>query len=207
MAVLEVLNKGRQSFFELDRDRVRIGRSSGNDLVLSDDTTVSREHAVLECFGSRWLIRDLDSANGTDVNGTRLIAGSQRALSNDDEVIIGRTRLVFHDRNVVTDDSTSKRSPRPKVTDKEKEVLIELCRPLLSGDGAFRAPTPVKDIAKRMYVTEAAVKAHLSRLYDKFEVYEHGPDRRRELANRAIETGTVTRRDLEDRDDGDDTDS
>src|SRR5262245_34774275 len=113
VALLEVLCKGSQSYFELVGDRVRVGRSSDNDLALCDDSAVSREHAVLECFGSRWLIRDLDSSNGTDVNGTRLITGIQRALTNDDEIIVGRTRLVFHDRTVTADDSTSKRSPRP----------------------------------------------------------------------------------------------
>lgn len=202
MATLEVV--GHRGLIELEGARYRIGRRSDNDLVLDSDTAVSREHALLESIGSRWFITDLDSSNGTEVNGTRLMSGVQRSLSCDDEILIGRTRLLFRDRNTAPDVSTSKRAPRPKLTPKEKQVLKELGRPLLLSHGPFPRPATVKEIAERMYVGEAAVKAHLARLYDKFEVYEQGADRRRELANRAIESGSVTRRDLEE---GDDTDA
>jgi pSer/pThr/pTyr-binding forkhead associated (FHA) protein len=193
MAALEVLSPGGQDYRELEADRVTVGRSADNDLVIHDDSSVSRHHAMLERIGSGWFIRDLDSSNGTDVNGDRLIG--ERALRQGDEILVGRTRLVFHDRSVASDPSTSKRDPKPRVTPKEREVLVELCRPVLLGS-AFRAPAKVREIADRMFVGEAAVKAHLSRLYDKFGIYSEGGDRRLELANRAIETGTVTRRDL-----------
>jgi len=191
MAALEGLSPGVPAFIALDSERVTVGRSPDNDLVL-DDSAVSRHHAILERIGSGWFVRDLNSSNGTDINGQRLIG--ERALHNGDELLLGRTRLVFHDRDS-DDPSTSKRDPMPRLTPKEREVLIELCLPVLSG-GAFRAPATVREIAERMFVGEAAVKAHLGRLYDKFRIDVDGRDRRRELANRAIETGAVTARDL-----------
>jgi hypothetical protein len=191
MAALEGVNSGLPSYIALEKDRLTVGRSSDNDLVVAD-SAVSRHHAILERFGDTWFVRDLNSSNGTDVNGDRVIG--ERALRNGDELLVGRSRLVFHDR-ASDDPSTSKRDPLPRLTPKEHEVLVELCKPVLSG-GAFRSPSTVREIAEHMFVGEAAVKAHLGRLFDKFGIYGEGRDRRRELANRAIETGAVTARDL-----------
>jgi hypothetical protein len=191
MAALEGVNSGLPSYIALDKDRLTVGRSSDNDLVVAD-SAVSRHHAILERFGDTWFVRDLNSSNGTDVNGDRVIG--ERALRNGDELLVGRSRLVFHDR-ASDDPSTSKRDPLPRLTPKEHEVLVELCKPVLSG-GAFRSPATVREIAEHMFVGEAAVKAHLGRLFEKFGIYGEGRDRRRELANRAIEIGAVTARDL-----------
>jgi hypothetical protein len=191
LAALEGVNSGLPGYIALEADRLTVGRSSDNDLVV-EDSSVSRHHAILERFGVTWFVRDLNSSNGTDVNGDRVIG--ERALRNGDEILLGRSRLVFHDR-ASDDPSTSKRDPLPRLTPKEHEVLVELCKPVLSG-GAFRAPATVREIADRMFVGEAAVKAHLGRLFEKFGIYGEGRDRRRELANRAIETGAVTARDL-----------
>jgi hypothetical protein len=57
--------------------RVLIGRSSGCQLVLADDT-VSRRHAELRVEDGRWLLRDLGSSNGTWVNGRRVMEAEVR---------------------------------------------------------------------------------------------------------------------------------
>ena len=59
----------------------------------------------------------------------------------------------------------------------------------------FRAPASVRDIAGSLVVTDAAVKQHLGRLYDKFEL---DADRRNrlELANEALRRGAVSPGDL-----------
>jgi FHA domain-containing protein/uncharacterized protein DUF1707 len=57
---------------ELLHARLTIGRSSGCQLVVGDDT-VSRRHAELRVQDGRWLLRDLGSSNGTWVNGRRVI--------------------------------------------------------------------------------------------------------------------------------------
>jgi hypothetical protein len=74
---------------ELEQARLVIGRSSGCQLVLADDT-VSRRHAELYVEDGRWLLRDLGSANGTWVNGRRVVAAEVRA---GDEVHFGGCRL------------------------------------------------------------------------------------------------------------------
>ena len=55
-----------------------IGRSSSCQIVLGDDT-VSRRHAELRFEDGRWLLRDLDSSNGTYVNGRWITEAEVRA--------------------------------------------------------------------------------------------------------------------------------
>jgi DNA-binding CsgD family transcriptional regulator len=55
----------------------------------------------------------------------------------------------------------------------------------------------VREIAARLYVTQNAVKAHLSNLYDKFGIPDDpGVNRRVALANEAVERGAVSLSDL-----------
>ena len=76
-------------------------------------------------------------------------------------------------------------------------AVIWIAFDVLSG-GTFRPPAPVSTIAAQLYVGESAIKQHLGHLFDKFgiDLEEHKGERRIRLANAAIETGAVTRRDL-----------
>jgi hypothetical protein len=82
-----------------------------------------------------------------------------------------------------------RRSAAPELTRRELDVLTSLCRPALS-DEAFVAPATAREIAADLVVTEAAVKQHLLRLYQKFRIPE-GPNRRTRLANEVVALGLV----------------
>ena len=87
---------------------------------------------------------------------------------------------------------------RPDVvhmTRRERDVLVELCRPSLV-PAPFVEPATTRAIAEALFVTEAAVKQHLIRLYDRFELHQGGDNRRLQLANLALERGIVSRADL-----------
>ena len=85
----------------------------------------------------------------------------------------------------------------PELTRREREVVIELCRPSIADTGlAFTEPATVREIAERLFVSEAAVKQHLLRLYDKFEIPDGVDQRRLRLANDALVRRAVTRTDL-----------
>ena len=82
-----------------------------------------------------------------------------------------------------------RRISAPDLTRREVEVLTALCRPALQQD-AVVAPSTAKDIADELVVTEAAVKQHLLRLYQKFRIAQ-GVNRRARLANELISAGVV----------------
>jgi sigma-B regulation protein RsbU (phosphoserine phosphatase) len=78
-----------------------LGRGQFADLVIAD-LAVSRRHAQIEPDGSAWLLRDLESANGTRHNGRVLLAPVR--LDDGDAVELGQTRLRvrFGDRTEST---------------------------------------------------------------------------------------------------------
>jgi DNA-binding NarL/FixJ family response regulator len=94
--------------------------------------------------------------------------------------------------------ATSPAAGVPELTRKQREVLHELCRPQAHDPRSPCATT--KEIAARMFVGEAAVKAHLSPLYLKFDIAEAGQNRRGLLAKKAWESGAVRAEDYEDGD-------
>jgi hypothetical protein len=74
---------------QLASGRLVIGRSSGCELVVEDDT-VSRRHAALELHDGAWRLRDLGSRNGTWVNGRRAVDVEVRP---GDELQLGAARF------------------------------------------------------------------------------------------------------------------
>ncbi len=165
-----------------------IGRGSGVDIRLGDPS-VSRLHAEIIRRGPYAYVADLGlSRNGTRVNG-RLVA--RRVLEDGDVLTFGNARCRVG--GIPTEDLTAeielRRSPSPELTRRELDVLTSLCQPALS-DEAFVAPATAREIAADLVVTEAAVKQHLLRLYQKFRIPE-GTNRRVRLANEVVSLGLV----------------
>jgi phosphoserine phosphatase RsbU/P len=91
----------------LDKDVVSIGRSKRNHLVLADQW-LSRHHAEIREDGGKFYIHDLDSRNGTLVNGIRI--NRKAPLRDGDVVTLGDQTLTFVEEpsgNVVLSDSAS----------------------------------------------------------------------------------------------------
>ncbi|MGN7800029.1 FHA domain-containing protein FhaB/FipA [Leifsonia sp. 22587] len=72
----------------LGRDPITIGRSSDSNLVIRDDYT-STHHARLLLWNDEWMIQDLDSTNGTFLDGRRVTVPTQVPL--DTPIKIGTT--------------------------------------------------------------------------------------------------------------------
>ncbi len=192
---LEVSKPSGRELVPLSGQRLTLGKASTNDVSLDHDETVSRLHAVLENLGFAWSIRDLGSRNGTYINGEKITA--ERVLRSGDEVRIGKVRLLFWEvresGDGPRDEETKAAQPNelpPRLTRREVDVLVVLCRPLVSDD-PFPEPASVRKMAGELYVTEAAVKQHLQNMYDKFAIPTEG-DRRVRLANEALRRGAVT---------------
>ena len=96
LAILEGPRQGER--FVLARPKVVIGRAGGGvgaDIEV-DDPETSRGHVAVECYGTRVLLKDLESTNGTWVAEKRV---RQAELQNHDDFRIGRTRFML----IVTD--------------------------------------------------------------------------------------------------------
>lgn len=70
---------------------VQLGRDGSNHIKL-EDLLVSRQHCLLRFQDSIWIVEDLSSANGTFVNGERIMA---RALVAGDHLSIGDSAFLF----------------------------------------------------------------------------------------------------------------
>lgn len=181
----------RPDSYPLIEDRCTVGKGAA-DIVLRE-RTVSRLHAVFERVTGGWVLQDLGSRNGTFVNGSRIF--SPRALRPGDEIRFGSLVTTF--RATLTDESVSTTAPirtAPKLTNRERDALIALCRPALAGS-VLDEPASVAQIAAELTVTDSAAKKLLTRLYDKFGLFD--VDRRRgRLVVEALECAAISAGDL-----------
>jgi len=76
---------------QLTKDRTTLGRRPYNDIVI-DNLAVSGEHAVLQMTGNEVHLEDLNSTNGTYINGK---AVKKQLLQNNDTVEIGKYKIKF----------------------------------------------------------------------------------------------------------------
>jgi len=76
---------------QLTKDRTSLGRRPYNDIVI-DNLAVSGEHAVLQMSGTEVYVEDLNSTNGTYVNGK---AVKKQRLQNSDTVEIGKYKIRY----------------------------------------------------------------------------------------------------------------
>jgi pSer/pThr/pTyr-binding forkhead associated (FHA) protein len=76
---------------QLTKDRTTLGRRPYNDIVI-DNLAVSGEHAVMQMTGNEVYLEDLNSTNGTYVNGK---AAKKQLLAHNDTVEIGKYKIKF----------------------------------------------------------------------------------------------------------------
>ena len=76
---------------QLTKDRTTLGRRPYNDIVI-DNLAVSGEHAVMQMAGSEVHIEDLNSTNGSYVNGKAI---KKHLLQNGDVIEVGKYKIKF----------------------------------------------------------------------------------------------------------------
>ena len=109
--------------------------------------------------------------------------------AHGDEILVGRTTLVFRDRATPRRRATDGlAAPPANLTRMERCTLVELCRPLLAHN-TFQPPASVREIADRLFIGKNAVQAHLTSLYGKFGIHDEPRP-----ARGARQRGDATRR-------------
>ena len=76
---------------QITKDKTTLGRRPYNDIVI-DNLAVSGEHAVLQMVGSDVFIEDLNSTNGTYINGKAI---KKQLLAHNDTVEIGKYKIKY----------------------------------------------------------------------------------------------------------------
>jgi len=72
---------------------ISIGRGEQNDIVISEDPLVSRQHALIEKEGQEYYVMDKGSTNGTYVNNNPIPRMERVKIKIGDIVMVGKTKL------------------------------------------------------------------------------------------------------------------
>ena len=98
---------------QLTKDRTSLGRRPYNDIVI-DNLAVSGEHAVLQMSGHEVYLEDLNSTNGTYVNGK---AVKKQLLQSNDSVEIGKYTIKYVCESDSTDSEKSRLTKESSTVD------------------------------------------------------------------------------------------
>jgi transcriptional regulator with GAF, ATPase, and Fis domain len=129
-------------------DETTVGRENGNSIVLADPE-VSRRHAVIRRDGDgRCLVTDLASANGTYLNGRRLVVPA--ILRGGDVIAVGSTKLTF-----VAEGADDADADRTSGDGESTSVRVTVEEGVLIGDS--RAMHEVFDLVRKASASDLAV--------------------------------------------------
>jgi predicted component of type VI protein secretion system len=179
---------GQPRSVALAGERTVVGRDPEADVHI-DDEAVSWNHLEIERRGEVLMATDLDSRNGTALNGEPL--DRPRRLRNGDTLIAGGHRLEVS-LGPATPGGATVPSSQPSValTQEERATAAALVAPYRS-EGAFAGrPATRAEIAAALQVSERTAQRRLDALAAKLEVSgDAGRERPRLIAARVIELG------------------
>jgi DNA-binding NtrC family response regulator len=90
LVVVEGPDSGKELVSE--KEWLKVGSHASNDLILSEDPTISRQHFEIRSTERGYLLSDLNSTNGTFIDGRRV---EKAYLTPNSKVIVGSTTLAF----------------------------------------------------------------------------------------------------------------
>ncbi len=119
---------------QLTKDRTTLGRRPYNDIVI-DNLAVSGEHAVIQLAGNDVSLEDLNSTNGTYINGK---AVKKQQLANNDTIEIGKYKI--------------------KYVNEQQEAGFERTMVIKAGAAGLTAPPPTNAATPPAPNAQAAIK-------------------------------------------------
>jgi pSer/pThr/pTyr-binding forkhead associated (FHA) protein len=175
-----------------------VGRGEAAGLRIDWDEEVSALHAQIEIVGDECtLLDDGLSRNGSFVGEQRV--HGRRRLRDGDTLRFGRTRVLYRRPGESAPEATVVAAEMPvaaAVSPGQRRVLVALCRPFKDGS-AFATPPTNQAIAAELQLSVDAVKTHMRALFERLGVEDLPQNRKRvALAERALQSGIVTPRDL-----------
>jgi len=92
---LAIVRDGQPSEFASHDSFITLGRAQDKVTVFIQDPLVSSEHARIRRDGAQFFVEDLQSKNGTQLNGEPIAPGTPRLLKNNDRIYVGDTVVTF----------------------------------------------------------------------------------------------------------------
>ena len=124
---------------QITKDKTTLGRRPYNDIVI-DNLAVSGEHAVLQMAGNDVFIEDLNSTNGTYINGK---AVKKQLLAHNDTVEIGKYNIKY-----LADEGV----------DYEKTMIMRPGAPMPTAAAGAASAAPVAAVTPHAPVAQAAIR-------------------------------------------------
>jgi pSer/pThr/pTyr-binding forkhead associated (FHA) protein len=127
----------KDKVYSFNKPHVTIGRTANNDLVIKDPS-ISRHHALIVYKDFRFIVKDLDSSNGTRLNGVLI---KQKVLATGDVVRFGNVELLFDLSDVTTAKSKSKQrglqaqTTDPSMDETDKKQVVDDASLLIKSAG------------------------------------------------------------------------
>ena len=181
-------SEGEPRSVALEGERTVLGRDPEADITI-DDEAVSWNHLEIESRGGVLMATDLDSRNGSELNGEPL--DRPRRLRDGDVLLVGGNRLEISDPLPGRAGATAPAGASGvSLSAEERETAIALVAPYRS-EGAFAGrPATRAEIAEALHVSERTAQRRLDALGAKLDVPgEAGRERPRLIAARVIELG------------------
>ncbi len=168
--------------------RTTVGRDPEADVPI-DDEAVSWHHLEIESRGGVLMATDLDSRNGTALNGEPL--DRPRRLRDGDVLTVAEHRLEVSDSLAGRGGGTVPASqPGVPLSEEERATAVALVAPYRS-EGAFAGrPATRAELAEALHVSERTAQRRLDALAAKLDVPgDAGRERPRLIAARVLELG------------------
>lgn len=127
-----IIRRGPQAgkVYDLTKPVIHIGRGAKNDIII-DDNDVSREHCLLVYNADAYEVQDLNSTNGTFVNGQRVTSG--RPLRSGQFIELGEMVTLEYQQNLQDVSNVQERlappqpaRPKPAVTAQQYALVVEI---------------------------------------------------------------------------------
>ncbi len=165
-----------------------VGRDPQADVAI-DDEAVSWNHLEIENRGGVLMATDLDSRNGTALNGEPL--DRPRRLRDGDTLTVGRQRLEVSDPVPGRAGGTvAAAAPSVALNEEERETAAALVAPYRSAGAFAGRPATRAELAGALHVSERTAQRRLDALAAKLDVPgDAGRERPRLIAARVIELG------------------
>lgn len=167
-----------KSIIYFESDPITVGRSTVNQIAFPADLLVSREHAVIECTGDSWRIRDLESKNGTFLNGE--LVSSPAAIKDGDFVRVGSSGFLIRDDEFDLDRLDT------QTVSKSSQVIMTLSKRECEVLRLLALGYKDSEIAEELDLSVKTVHSHLSRIRTKIHAR-----RRADLTRFAVRSGLL----------------